>query len=265
MSGNGTHGQATRNAQADMVAWDLTEFDPAVNLEQFPSPREATPETVADLPVEDRLAAANIAGRFRRWTFETFPRHAGAQKALKVAKEYAANATPQPPGLLLVGPIGTGKTSLTVSIARARIEAGDGGYWRWSLAVSSVGRAARGEGRKRPGPVWCESWAVLKGRFKRETGEGMNEGELLEEIAGVNLLVLDEIGLSGLTDWREEVMWEILSRVERGRRLVLTSNLGPAELIPMIGERNADRLTDRETFRVVALSGQSLRSRAVKA
>ena len=151
---------------------------------------------------------------------------------------------------------------MVVSIARARIEAGDGGYWRWGFAVSSVGRAARGEGRRKPGPVYFEPWADLKARFKRETWDGTDEGELLEEIGGISLLVLDEIGIGGFTEWRQEVMWEILSRVEKGQRLVLTSNTDPVDLISSIGERCADRLTDRETFRVVAVSGQSLRQRS---
>jgi hypothetical protein len=50
--------------------------------------------------------------------------------------------------------------------------------------------------------------------------------------------------------------------VEKGRRLVVTANREPADLISVIGERCADRLTDRQMFKIVASTGTSLRQRS---
>ena len=208
-----------------------------------------------------RLTVAGITGRAAGWTFATFPRQPETEAAFAAAREYAASAAPTPPGVLLVGATGTGKTSLAVSIAQARIEAGDGNDLGWSWALGAIDSVRQGLGRRIPGPVWVESWGGLKARFRREKEAEVDEGLLLDDVCGASLLVLDEIGLGGFTEWREEILWMILSRVERGRRLVLTSNREPAGLVASIGERNADRLCDQKMFRVVGLRGQSLRQK----
>lgn len=225
--------------------------------------------TVESLPLADRLTAANLVGRRAAWTLDTFPAQAGTTVLSDAARGYARVAAPAPPGLLFIGPTGIGKTGLAVGIARARVEAGDGGYYAWQMAVSAVVNRrdpSRPAPRLSPGPVWFETWPELKLRLRRAAeGQDVSEGVLVEELLRVPLLVLDDIGLGAYTEWREEILWLLLGRVEDGRRLVVTSNLSPLQLQRVIGERNADRLCDPATFRVVGVRrGESLRQRVRK-
>lgn len=226
----------------------------------------------ADEVLALRLAAANIHGRFMNYTFATFPQHAGVEEAFRIAREYASTAKSDPPGLLLVGPTGTGKTSLAISIGQERIRAADPseGAWQYQVTPRIMEQYRGGTLRRRPAPVHFETWTDLKTRWRqderRKADEGEDDGTLLDELhAWCRLLILDEIGLGEFSLWREELMLGILARVEQGRRLVLTSNREPADLIQVIGDRAADRLTDPQMFRVVAVTGPSLRQRRVRA
>lgn len=217
-----------------------------------------------------RLAAAGITGRFVNYTFAGFPRHAGAEEAFELATAYAASGKPDPPGLLLVGPTGTGKTSLAVSIAQERIRAADPseGAWQYQVNPRIMDQYREGTLRRRPAPVHFETWTDLKTRWRRDERRKADEDEddrtLLDELhAWCRLLILDEIGTGEFSPWREELMLGILARVERGKRLILTSNREPSDLIEIIGDRGADRLTDPQMFRVVAVTGPSLRQRRV--
>lgn len=217
-----------------------------------------------------RLACANIIGRMAGWTFETFPHHPGAEAALEGAHAYAATNKPDPPGILFVGPTGVGKTGLAVAIAQARIAVSDGGESTWNYLASDriVEQYRKGELRRRPTPVYFEPWASMKSRWRqderRKVQENEDDGTLLDELdRWCTLLILDEVGIGQFSPWAEELLLSLLSRVERGRRLIVTANREPAELIEVIGERAADRLTDPDMFRIVAVMGASLRQRKV--
>jgi len=121
-----------------------------------------------------------------------------------------------PPGLILAGPNGTGKTHMAVAIIRQRIgEKGVGGVL-W-LSDPEVG-------------------ARLKAGFK-------DEGVSVEDqLRNVRTLVIDDFGQSYQTAWVQETVVPILCwRLDNSKPTILTTNLTGADFESLDG-RLASRL-----------------------
>jgi DNA replication protein DnaC len=122
-------------------------------------------------------------------------------------------------GIWFVGDVGTGKTTLAMLVSRAAIEAGR------STAIYSVPRLLS---------------------LIRETM--WNEGghlDLLDKLASVDLLHLDDLGAENTSEWVLEQLYSIINqRYEDEKALVITTNLEPDQLADQIGERTVSRIIE---------------------
>ena len=69
--------------------------------------------------------------------------------------------------------------------------------------------------------------------------------QLLDSLASVDLLHLDDLGAENTSDWVLEQLYSIVNtRYEEERSMVLTTNLQPDRLGEQIGQRTVSRLVE---------------------
>ena len=122
-------------------------------------------------------------------------------------------------GLWVVGDVGTGKTTLAMLVSKAALDAGR------SVAIYSLPRLLN----------------LL--RESLESPGGLID--LLDRLAAVDLLHIDDLGAENQTDWVLEQLYSIVNaRYESERAIVTTSNLLPDELGDRLGARTVSRLVE---------------------
>lgn len=201
---------------------------------------EAHTQALANLAAErlnSALVGSGITPRFAGCTFETYraktPEMATAlEKCRAYADDFAEQHYPAGRNLLLTGNIGTGKTHLACSIVRRVIE---------MKAIAVITTAA-------------EIIRVFKRSMARDSG--YTEGDVIDELSGFDLLVIDEVGAQAGTAYELGVLHEVIDkRYQLIKPTVLVSNL-PAKpttdvdgkplpsLEQYIGARALDRLRE---------------------
>jgi DNA replication protein DnaC len=107
-------------------------------------------------------------------------------------------------GLLIVGPVGVGKTHLAVAVLAELVD---------TMSVRGV---------------FCDFTDLLariQATFSRGSDE--SEDEILATYREAELLVLDELGARRPTDWARDVLYGLLNtRYNRKRITLLTTNYG---------------------------------------
>lgn len=121
--------------------------------------------------------------------------------------------------LLILGPVGTGKTYQAYGAVRALAHSGCAFTWLVTTAA--------------------DVYAQLRPRPKVDS-----ETEF-ERIANTTVLVLDDLGAAKASEWTEEVNYRLINhRYELELPTVITSNLEGPELRGQLGERVASRLVE---------------------
>jgi DNA replication protein DnaC len=137
-------------------------------------------------------------------------------------------------GLWLFGDVGTGKTTLAMLVAKAALEAGR------SVAIYSLPR--------------------LLNEIRRTYEEGSDSSyvQLLDRLAEVDLLHVDDLGAEKSSPWVLEQLYAIVNaRYEEERSVVITTNLERDALATQINERTVSRLEEMCTL--VPLYGEDAR------
>ncbi|NWC01615.1 ATP-binding protein [Pseudomonas sp. G1002] len=191
---------------------------------------------VAAERLNSALVGSGISPRFSDSTFATYrataPEMVGA---LEKCKGYADNFGEHfaaGRNLLLTGNVGTGKTHLACSIVRQVIGLN---------AIAVITTAA-------------EIIRVFKRSMARDSG--YTEGDVIDELASFDLLVIDEVGAQAGTQYELAVLHEVIDkRYNLIRPTVVVSNLHPTSkpdgegrcapsLEQYIGARALDRLRE---------------------
>jgi DNA replication protein DnaC len=123
-------------------------------------------------------------------------------------------------GLWLVGPVGTGKTTLAMLVSKAALKAGR------SVAIYSLPRLLN---------------EIRDAAHRAER----SHVELLDRLTEVDLLHVDDVGAERTTDWVLEELYSIVNaRYEDERSMVITTNLDYDELSEQVSPRTASRLAE---------------------
>jgi DNA replication protein DnaC len=192
------------------------------------------------------LEAAHIPRRYEGCSLSNYQPASNNGSQLR-AFNYAYRLVREYPsvdrGLLLMGPVGVGKTHLSVSILRGLIE-------------------------KDVPCLFYEFGALLKEiQDSYNPASQSSELKVLAPIYEAEVLVLDELGAVKPTDWVRDTMTQVIGRRYNDRKLtVFTTNYGeerrqPSEetLEDRIGARLRSRLY--EMCRTVSVGGEDYRRR----
>jgi DNA replication protein DnaC len=124
-------------------------------------------------------------------------------------------------GIWFSGDVGTGKTTLAMLISAEALRRGH------SVAIYSLPRLL----------------GLLRATFQDESEASL--GVLLERLAAVELLHVDDVGAEQSSPWVLEQLYTIVNtRYEDRRAVMITTNLQEDELREQIGERTVSRLVE---------------------
>ncbi len=192
-------------------------------------------------------------------TFEAF--EMGYQdKALLTCRRYAEGFSFDNPqgyqSLILYSPMpGVGKTHLMVAIGNFVID-----HWNGEPELDRWGNlATRCPIRFEKGPeLVVRVRATYSIRDKDNHHE--REEDIYNELKGVKLLLLDDVGKEKPSDFTRQLYWSVIDeRVTNGLPVVMTCRLPLDELAELMGEDTVDRLYGMARGRIEVLEGKSYR------
>lgn len=157
--------------------------------------------------------SSNIPRRYRNTTFESF-NPIDNPKALEKAKNFADNF-PRNKGLLLTGPVGTGKTHLACAIANALLNK------LYSVYFGNV----------------VDIMSFIRGTYNRDSS--LTEEEAVNIMTKeVDLFIIDDLGKENNTEYTLSMLYQLINRVyENEKPLVITTNFNSIELARKLEER----------------------------
>ena len=188
------------------------------------------------------LDKARIPRRYENCHFHSFERlNQSQERAFRFASGLTLDYPDVEKGLLLMGPVGVGKTHLAVSILKGLIERG------FSCLFYEFGGLLK-EIQSTYNPV-----------------SGTSEMNLMRPIFATEVLVLDEIGASKPTDWVRDTMANIINNRYNDKKLtIFTTNYldGRADSVEeTLEDRIGVRLRSRlfEMSKTVMIDGEDYR------
>jgi DNA replication protein DnaC len=183
------------------------------------------------------LLSAAIPRKYRGVSFDRPPVTDMAQAQVAVVRRFVRDLEANLDagrGLWLFGDVGTGKTTLAMLVSRAALEA------QRSVAIYSLPRLL----------------AEIRTTFDPDGDRSYTE--LLDRLAAVDLLHIDDVGAERTSPWVLEQLYAMINaRYEEQRSIVITTNLERDALGEQIGERTVSRL--EEVCDVLPLFGADAR------
>lgn len=133
---------------------------------------------------------------------------------------------PGPRGMWFVGPMGSGKTFAAALVAKEVVQ-----IRRPSGALS----------------IDFVTFSGMQGRVRDTFDDNaeFREREVLESLAGVDLLVIDDISVGSPSEFAKRLLYDVVnSRLEDERPIIVTSNCWPEELDARLDAVTVDRLEE---------------------
>lgn len=202
------------------------------------SPDTAAPcKCMVNVKVENRFKNAMMSSEMLKCNFNNFSARyysknvkdpingrtyydnaaAAYSAAQKFVREILDNSTPD--GLVLIGPVGSGKTLLACCIANSLLENGKEVLF---VVVPDL---------------------LDQIRATYDNANGYTEQHLMESARSVGILILDDLGAHNYTDWTRNKLYSIINyRLNNLLPTVITTNLDLAELEEHVGERTTSRI-----------------------
>ena len=176
------------------------------------------------------VSAAGVSDRYRDKVLKTYKTDLAGQRKAKDAVEAIAGNNNSAAMLVLYGPPGTGKTHLGAAAIYER-------YMKNGCREFSKGAKLARIGTQ----------AGIARRVRNTYGEGASETEreVMRELTGCGLLVVDEIGAGSGTDHEKQVLCDILCERYNGKKAtIMISNLTIDGLKSALGDRVMDRINE---------------------
>jgi DNA replication protein DnaC len=165
-----------------------------------------------------------IPRKYRGVSFDRPPVTEMPAATVQVVRAYVRNLDQrlaQGRGLWLYGDVGTGKTTLAMLVSKTALEAGR------SVAIYSLPRL------------------LAEIRDTYEEGSRHSYTDLLDRLAEVDLLHIDDVGTEKTSPWVLEQLYAIVNaRYEEQRSIILTTNLDREALAEQINPRTVSRLEE---------------------
>lgn len=159
----------------------------------------------ASQEASSRVRGARIPARYRGCSLANFNHPTESQRRAKLlARRFVEEYPAVGAGLLIVGPVGVGKTHLAAAILAELVDA----------------KGVRG--------VFCDFTDLLE-RIQASFARGADESadDILGPLRDVDLLVLDELGSRRPTEWARDVLYALLNgRYNRALLTIVTTNFG---------------------------------------
>nr|DAH82821.1 MAG TPA: Replicative helicase [Caudoviricetes sp.] len=180
-----------------------------------------------------------IYKRFQNVELETMNIAAENANAFEIIKEYARNIVEnlnQGLGLIIKGPVGTGKTTAAIAIMKEAV-------------------------KYKKSPYFISMISILDKLMSFRDQEERYEFE--QRIQNCPLLVLDDLGGEYIGKNKDDswmlkrIMSIIAERHQRSKSIIITTNLPIKELAERYDQRVIDRI--RSTNQIITLLGESLR------
>ncbi len=180
-----------------------------------------------------------IYKRFQHVELETMDIAAENANAFEIIKEYARNIVEnlnQGLGLIIKGPVGTGKTTAAIAIMKEAV-------------------------KYKKSPYFISMISLLDKLMSFRDQEERYEFE--QRIKNCPLLVLDDLGGEYIGKNKDDswmlkrIMSIIAERHQRSKSIIITTNLPIKELAERYDQRAIDRI--RSTNQIITLLGESLR------
>lgn len=190
---------------------------------------KAAEEAARQARIEARMNACGIPLAFRGRTFDNFIVETDdMQHAVDIARDFAecfwSKHIREGSFLVMGGVTGTGKSHLALAIAQLVMLRGTAMY----MDVVDLIRRVRG------------TW-------RRDSSK--SEEEMFNLLGGLDLLIVDEVGVQRGTDDEQNVIFDVINRRYRDNRpTILLTNLDGRSLIEFLGPRVMSRLSERAQF-----------------